>query len=85
MIYFNQFDPNDQDPEYTVGLYTQHYPYGPSTQEEFDPNLGHHRDFLLVGPYIFVQKTDDDGDSRLLVSYNRQSFKYQHHTTIKST
>lgn len=75
VIYFNQFDPNDLDREnYTVSLYTQHYPYGPETQEEFDPNLGRHEAFLLVGPYIFAQKADDNGDAYLLVSYNRQSF-----------
>ena len=75
MIYFNQFDPNDDNRgNNTVGLYTQRYPFGSETQEEFDPNLGRHNAFLLVGAYIFVHQTDDVGDVYLLVSYNRQPF-----------
>ena len=74
-IYFNQFDPTDTNRgNHTVSLYTQHYPYGPDTQEEFDPNLSRHQDFLLVGPYIFAEKTESNGDAHLLVSYNRQPF-----------
>ena len=74
-IYFNQFDADDPQREnHTVSLYTQHYPYGSATQEEFDPNLGRHEAFLLLGPYIFVQKTESNGDAYLLVSYNRQTF-----------
>ena len=76
VIYFNQFDPDDTDRgNHTVGLFTQHYPYGPDTQREFDPNLGRHEEFLLLGPYIFVQKKEDNEDAHLLVSYNRQPFK----------
>lgn len=75
-IYFNQFDPKDTDrANHTVSLYTQKYPYGPDTQVEFDPNLGRHEAFLIVGPYIFVQKTDTNNDAHLLVSYKRQPFK----------
>ena len=76
VIYFNRFDPEDRERgNFTVSLYTQRYPFGPNTQQEFDPNLGRHEDFLLVGPYIFAQKTDENDDSHLLVSYNRQPFK----------
>lgn len=76
VIYFNQFDPDDANREnHTVSLYTQRYPYGQETQVEFDPNLGRHEGFLLLGPYIFAQKTEDNEDAHLLVSYNRQPFK----------
>ena len=39
---------------FTVSLYTQHHPYGSSTRNVFDPNLGRHDDFAVVGPYIFA-------------------------------
>ena len=76
VIYFNQFDPDDTDRgNHTVSLYTQRYPFGEATQQEFDPNLGRHEGFLLLGPYIFVQKTESNQDAHLLVSYNRQPFQ----------
>ena len=40
---------------FTVNLYTQHHPYGSSTASVFDPNLGRHDYFAVVGPYIFAQ------------------------------
>ena len=43
-------------------------------RREFDPALGKHDDFLLVGPYIFAQQTVDDVIT-LLVSHNRKPFK----------
>ena len=58
----------------TVGLYSQRYPYSDATQREVDPNLGRHDDFLLVGPYIFVQRRESD-HVHLYVSYLRQSFR----------
>ena len=39
---------------FTVNLYTQHHPYSNSTRNVFDPNLGQHDDFAVVGPYIFA-------------------------------
>ena len=41
--------------DFTVDLFTIKYPYTPKSVEEFDPNLGRHDDFVIVGPYIFVQ------------------------------
>ena len=41
--------------DFTVNLYTQRHPYISSTAKEFDPNLGRHDDFYLIGPYIFAQ------------------------------
>ncbi|CAI8030523.1 Sortilin-related receptor [Geodia barretti] len=92
VIYFNQFDPEDRDRgNYTVSLFTQRYPFGAETQQEFDPNLGRHEDFFLLGPYIFAQKTEDNDDTHLLVSYNRQPFQaaqiptpYDHRSYIVS-
>jgi len=74
-IFYNVFDPADRNRgNFTVGLYTQHHPYGRATTREFDPNLGRHDDFALVGPYIFAQKTDPPNNIHLLVSYQRGSF-----------
>lgn len=42
---------------------------------EFDPTLGRHDDFVLLGPYIFAQKTDSQNMIHLYVSYNRQPFQ----------
>ena len=39
---------------YTVHLYTKQPPFTNAAQE-FDPNLGRHDDFLLLGQYIFAQ------------------------------
>ena len=44
-----------------MGLYTQHHPYGTATAREFDPNLGRHDDFALIGPYIFAQVCERGG------------------------
>jgi hypothetical protein len=60
---------------FTVSLRTQRVPFSSSTLREFDPNLGRHDDFLLVGPYIFAQKTDSDNMINLYVSYKRQPFR----------
>ncbi len=59
---------------FTVSLYTQHSPYTNKTLEEFDPSLGRHDDFLLLGPYIYAQKTDSRGVISLYISYNRGNF-----------
>ena len=53
---------------------THSTPYGPDEEQEFDPSLGRHEGFLLVGPYIFAQKTGDNQDAQLLVSYKCQPF-----------
>ena len=58
---------------YTVGLYSQRAPYTAVTRREFDPNLGRHDDFLLLGPYIFAQR-NDSGIIHLYISYLRQPF-----------
>lgn len=57
-----------------MSLRTQHSPYTSDTLQEFDPNLGKHDAFLLVGPYIFVQSTNSEGVVSLYISYNRQRF-----------
>ena len=43
-------------------------------KKEFDSKLGNHDAFLLLGPYIFAQRTDN-GVTSLYISYNRQPFK----------
>lgn len=58
----------------TVSLYTQHDPYTSATLKEFDPSLGRHDDFLLLGPYIYAQKTDSKGVRSLYISYQRGKF-----------
>ena len=60
---------------FTVSLRTQRAPYNVGSMQEFDPNLGRHDDFLLLGPYIFAQKTDSQNMISLYVSYNRQPFQ----------
>lgn len=57
----------------TVGLYSQRYPFTEATRKEVDPNLGRHDDFLLVGPYIFAQRSESD-HIHLYISYLRQPF-----------
>ena len=57
---------------YTVDLYYQVSPYG--TAIEVDPNLGRHDGFLMVGPYIFAQKTVNSVVG-LYISYKRSLFK----------
>ena len=59
---------------YSLNLYTSVYPYT-DDPVEFDPNLGDHDRFLVVGRYIFAQRTDDDGNIGLYVSDLRQPFK----------
>ena len=61
--------------DFAVSLRTQRVPYNVATLREFDPNLGRHDDFLLLGPYIFAQKTDSHNMINLYVSYNRQPFQ----------
>ncbi len=39
----------------TMDLYTLTRPYAAADKTEFDPNLGKHDAFLLLGPYIFAQ------------------------------
>ncbi len=55
-----------------MGLYVQSLPY--NNPVEVDPDLGRHDGFLMVGPYIFVQKTENDVKS-LYISYKKASFK----------
>ena len=57
--------------DFTVHLSYTVYPYTQSL--EFDPNLGRHDDFLLLGPYIFAQRTES-GVVQLYVSFNRTAF-----------
>ena len=56
----------------TLNLYTSAYPY--TTANEFDTALGDHDGFLVVGRYIFAQRTDDNVIG-LYVSDKRQPFK----------
>ena len=56
-----------------MGLYSQRAPYTEATRREVDPNLGRHDDFLLLGPYIFAQRSDS-GNIHLYISYLRQPF-----------
>ncbi len=38
-----------------MDLFTLTRPYATADKTEFDPNLGKHDAFLLLGPYIFAQ------------------------------
>ncbi len=58
-----------------MSLQTQRSPFGASTLQTFDPNLGKHDAFLLLGRYIYTQKTDSSGIISLYVSYDRKPFK----------
>ena len=60
---------------FTVSLNTQRIPFNSGSLQEFDANLGRHDAFLLIGAYIFAQKTDSEGVISLYVSYNRQPFQ----------
>lgn len=60
---------------FTVSLNTQRIPFNSNSLQEFDANLGRHDAFLLLGAYIFAQKTDSEGVISLYVSYNRQPFQ----------
>ena len=70
MVYYTIRDPENVN--LTVNLYTSAYPFTEVT--EFDTNLGDHDGFLLMGPYIFAQRTDNDVVG-LYVSYDRQPFQ----------
>ena len=61
--------------DFTVSLNTQRIPFNSDSQQEFDANLGRHDAFLLIGAYIFAQKTNSEGVISLYVSYNRQPFQ----------
>ncbi|KAL5471537.1 hypothetical protein EMCRGX_G029661 [Ephydatia muelleri] len=75
IVYYNVYNPTDRSRgNYTVHLYTKQPPFTNAAQE-FDPNLGRHDDFLLLGHYIFVQQTDPSGSPFLKVSYNRNPFQ----------
>ena len=69
------FTPPPPEQNYTVSLLTQRAPFSSATKHEFDPTLGKHDDFLLLGRYIFAQKTDLQGVISLLISYDRNPFK----------
>ena len=60
---------------FTVSLQTQRLPFNGDTVQTFDPNLGRHDAFLLLGRYIFAQKTDSQNVISLHVSYDRKPFK----------
>ena len=77
VVYFNTYDPSVANRgDFTVSLRTQQVPFNAHTSKEFDPALGRHDDFELVGPYIFAQKTDPESYMiSLYVSYNRQPFQ----------
>ena len=70
MLYYMTRDPAKAD--LTVNLFTSAYPF--TDVAEFDSNLGGLDVFLLVGPYIYAQRTDDDVIG-LYVSYKRQPFQ----------
>ena len=55
-----------------MGLYYQISPYGNAV--EVDPNLGRHDDFVMVGPYIFAQKTVNSVVG-LYISYKKNPFQ----------
>eukprot|EP00731_Ephydatia_muelleri_P020374 Em0013g101a len=75
IVYYNVYDPTDRSRgNYTVHLYTKQPPFTNAAQE-FDPNLGRHDDFLLLGQYIFAQQTQGDSGIMLKVSYNRKPFQ----------
>ena len=57
----------------TVSLYTQRQPYTEAQRRKLDPGFDHIIGFLLMGPYIFAQRSDS-GTMHLYVSYNRQPF-----------
>lgn len=61
--------------DFTVSLNTQRIPFNSNSLQEFDANLGQHDAFLLLGAYIFAQKTNSEGVISLHVSYNRQPFQ----------
>ena len=69
-IYYTTEDSQDPD---LFDLYTADFPY--TTVEEFDTTLGNHDGFLLVGRYIFAQRTDEGGEIALYVSDQRKPFK----------
>ena len=46
-----------------------------TTHKPFDPNFGAHDAFLVHGPYIFAQRTDDAGRVSLYVSHHRKPFQ----------
>ena len=67
-IYFTS-----RDPKKGLLLYKSNHPYTSATI--FDPALGDHDAFQLVGRYMFAQHTDDDGVVSLYVSDQRKPFK----------
>ena len=73
--YFTTADPNPNSDieDETFNLFVSDYPYTGGSSE-FDKNLGDHDGFLLVGRYIFAQRTDD-GVIGLHVSDRRKPFK----------
>ena len=70
LIYYTTFEPDN--PDQTVNLFTSASPF--STHEQFDPDFGAHDAFLVYGPYIFAQRTDN-GKINLYVSHMRKPFK----------
>ncbi|CAI8046683.1 VPS10 domain-containing receptor SorCS1, partial [Geodia barretti] len=74
-VYFTTMDPNPNSDieDETVNLFVSDYPYTGGSSE-FDKNLGDHDGFLLVGRYIFAQRTDD-GVIGLHASDRRKPFK----------
>lgn len=70
LIYYTTRDKNNAN--LTVNLYKSDHPY--TSHSLFDPKLGSHDAFVIVGPYIFAQRTDK-GVIGLHVSYNRQPFR----------
>ena len=55
-----------------MNLYTSDYPY--TEAKVFDAALGDHNGFLVVGRYIFAQRTDN-GVQALYVSDKRKPFQ----------
>ena len=69
-IYYTTADPNDQD--LSGNLFVSDPPY--TTHRQFDPDFGAHDAFLVYGPYIFAQRTDE-GKVNLYVSHLRGPFR----------
>ena len=70
-LYYTTVDPDD--PSLNGNLFISNPPY--TTHQQFDPKFGSHDAFLVHGPYIFAQRTDDGGKINLYVSHLRGPFR----------
>ena len=62
-----------------MDLFTQRHPYTDQDRAEFDPNLGKHDGFLLLGPYIFAQVISNYNDVMSYVSHCNDVMSYVHY------